>query len=349
MSRKHEQTQEHKEHHGHHDHEHEHEHGQGNGHKHKHEHEHKHKHEHEHEHEHEHDHEHLAHDDQIVNSHTHCHEHSHGDSYTHCHEHKHSQAGHHANSHRCTPRRVLTLRPHCGLSGDMMLAGLAVLAGVDTVGLHALAAELKIPALEGCVALEPRSVNSVAGYGCTVTLPHEHAHRTLADIRTVLEASALPEEARGLAVRCFELLAEAEAAVHGKSRDDVTFHEVGALDSILDIALVCRLYTLLAPPLRPLHLVCGPLPVADGQILCAHGHMPSPAPAVLRLLEGVPVAPFAGQGETVTPTALALLKALGATFGRWPAMTVQVTTISYGTKVFEDAPNGLVWALGEEL
>lgn len=225
----------------------------------------------------------------------------------------------------------------------MMLAGLAVLAGVDSAGLHSLVEELRLPGLEGCVSLEPRAVHGVAGWGARVTLPHEHAHRALKDIRALLQASALPDEARHTTLRAFELLAEAEAAVHGAAPEDVTFHEVGALDSILDMALVCRLFGMLAPA----HLVCGPLPVADGVIHCAHGHMPSPAPAVLRLLENVPVRAFAGCGETVTPTALALLKALGAEFGPWPAMTVKATAISYGTKVFDNAPNGAVWALGE--
>ena len=153
----------------------------------------------------------------------------------------------------------------------------------------------------------------------------------------------MPEEAKALSVKAFSLLAEAEAAVHGMTSDQVSFHEVGALDSILDTCMVCRLFTIIQPE----YFICSPIPLADGTIVCAHGHMPSPAPAVLRLLEGVPVRGFAGEGETVTPTALSLLKALGVDFGPWPEMTVQKTLISYGSKVFANAPNGAVWALGE--
>lgn len=291
-----------------------------------------------------HGHEHGHHEHEHHKHEHHKHEHQHGEKHEHGHGHGHHEHDYPIHHGHGACRTVLTLRPYSGLSGDMMLAGLATLAHVDNAGLRTLTAELRLPELDNCVQLEQRFVNSVAGWGCIVTLPHEHAHRTLADIRTLLEASALPDEARALAVRTFELLAEAEGAVHGKSREDVTFHEVGALDSILDIALVCRLFTMLAPAA----LVCGPLPVADGSISCAHGHMPSPAPAVLRLLEHVPVYSFAGTGETVTPTALALLKALGAHFGGWPAMTIKATTISYGTKIFEHAPNGAVWALGEK-
>ena len=237
---------------------------------------------------------------------------------------------------------VITVRAASGLSGDMMLSGLAGLAGLDDETLDKLVEELGIPALHGCLRVRPRSVNHIAGRGCEITLPHEHAHRTFADIAALIAQSAMPQDAKELSVKAFAILAEAEAAVHGKARDDVTFHEVGALDSILDICLVCRIADLL----RPAHFVCSPLPLADGAIACAHGIVPSPAPAVLRLLEGIPVCGFRGCGETVTPTALALLKALGAAFGGWPDMAVEKTVISYGSKVFENAPNGALWALG---
>jgi uncharacterized protein (DUF111 family) len=114
------------------------------------------------------------------------------------------------------------------------------------------------------------------------------------------------------------------------------------LDSIIDTCLCCRFFALL----KPARFVCSPLPLADGGIHCAHGLLPSPAPAVLRMLEGIAVRGFPGVGETVTPTALSLLKALRADFGPWPEMTVLKTAISYGTKVFPDAPNGALWALG---
>lgn len=225
----------------------------------------------------------------------------------------------------------------------MMLGGLAALAGLDNARLDALVKELGLPALEGGLSLEERSVNAISGVGCKIALPHEHAHRNLADIIKIIADSAMPDEAKALATRAFRLLAGAEGAVHGKPADEVSFHEVGALDSILDACLTCRIFTLLKPD----HFICSPLPLADGVINCAHGLVHSPAPAVLRLLEGVPVCGFAGRGETVTPTALSLLKALGADFGPWPRMTVRKSVISYGDKVFEGAPNGALWVLGE--
>ncbi len=272
--------------------------------------------------------------------------------------HKHEH--HHAHDHSHTPRAeghehshgpgggvpaggtVLTVRAVAGLSGDMMLAGLARMAELTSEELEVLVAELRLPALTNSLRLEERAVNAVQGWGCRIELPHEHVHRTLADIEGIIAASDMPADAKAFSGRAFRILAEAEAAVHGASPAEIAFHEVGALDSILDTCLACRIFTLIKPD----RFVCSPLPLADGTIRCAHGLMPSPAPAVLRLLEGVPVRGFAGEGETVTPTALSLLKALGAEFGPWPEMRVQKTAISYGTKVFAGAPNGAVWSLG---
>jgi len=239
--------------------------------------------------------------------------------------------------------RILTVRAGCGLSGDIMLAGLAALAGLDNAALSDVTEELQVPALRGVLQLEQRQVNNIAGVGCRISLPDEHAHRTLADVLRIVEQSRMPDEARAMAARAFEILAEAEAAVHGVQAQNVTFHEVGALDSILDICLVCRIFTLL----DPVAFICSPLPLADGVIHCAHGVTHAPAPAVLRMLEGIPVRDFSGTGETVTPTALCLLRAMKAGFGGWPAMTVSASVISYGAKVFANAPNGAVWALGQ--
>lgn len=240
---------------------------------------------------------------------------------------------------------ILTIRASSGLSGDMLLAGLARMGDVSPTELDAMVRAVGLPALEGSVRLEERSVNHVSGYGCVVDLPHEHAHRDLAAIREILQGGSMPDAALEAAVRCFELLAVAEGAVHGNPPERVCFHEVGALDSILDIAMVCQLAT----RVQPMKLVCSPLPLADGGVYCAHGWLPTPAPAVLRLLEGVPVCAFSGRGETVTPTAIALLKALGAEFGPWPSMCVRTQTLIYGTKVFENAPNGAIFAMGPAL
>ncbi len=222
-----------------------------------------------------------------------------------------------------------------------MLAGLMRMTEISADDFNARLASL-MPELAGSVELVRREVNHIGGWHARVDLPHQHEHRTLRDILGIIGKSGLSERGKELSASTFTLLARAEAAVHGNAPEDVHFHEVGALDSILDICMACELFALLAPE----HFAVSPLPVADGHVHCAHGIIPVPAPAVLELMEGVPVRPFPGQGETVTPTAMALLKALGAEFGPWPAMRVDRRAIAYGTKVFEGAPNGALFAFG---
>lgn len=266
------------------------------------------------------------------------HEHRHAHCHAHEHEHEHDSSGHH---HVCGP--ALVLRPYTGISGDIMVAGLARVLDADQPLLDSLIAAIGLPELAGALAVTPHSLNGVGGWQCAVSLPHEHAHRTLADIRAIIAASALTDRARELAIRAFALIAEAEGGVHGKPAETVTFHEVGALDSILDICLAAALFDRLNPGV----LVCGPLPVCDGSVRCEHGALPAPAPAVMRLLPGIPVRGLPSEGETLTPTGVALLKAFGAIFGPWPAMTVTREALIYGTRVFPGVPNGAIFALGD--
>lgn len=240
------------------------------------------------------------------------------------------------------PESLLVVRAPSGLSGDMLLAGLARLARLDQDGLDALCASLKLPGLAGAASIERRSVQGIAGWGLRVTLPHAHEHRHLQDIEAIIKASGLTSRAKALSRRAFELLAEAEAHVHGISVAEVHFHEVGALDSILDVCAVCALFDLLSPA----RFVCSPLPVCDGTVRCAHGLLSAPAPATLKLLEGVPVYGVPSSGETLTPTAVCLLKALDASFGPWPAMVIEGQERVYGSRVLPGIPNGAIFIRG---
>lgn len=270
-------------------------------------------------------------------------EHCHEEHPEHHHDHAHPEHGqehhHHRRQHDQT---ILTVRATSGLSGDMMLAGLIKMTEITTDELEQEIVGIGLEALHGCLHLERRCVNHVNGWSCAIDLPHEHSHRTLADIRSLIRASALTPQAKELAEATFARLAEAEGSVHGLPMEQVKFHEVGALDSILDICLNCALFVRLSPD----RFICSPLPLGDGGVLCAHGWLPVPAPAVLHMLENVPVCGFAGQGETVTPTALALLKSLGAEFGPWPSFVICRQALVYGDYVFQDAPNGIIWAYG---
>ena len=241
-------------------------------------------------------------------------------------------------------KSVLTIRSHSGLSGDMMLAGLIIMSGIGKEELEALLKAI-MPELDGTIRLVRKDIGGIGGWHAHVGLPSQNAHRTLADILEMIAASGMDERSRGLAADAFTLLARAEGAVHGMPKEDIHFHEVGALDSILDICLNCALFVRLDPGA----FIVSPLPMADGHIHCAHGIIPSPAPAVLELLDGVAVRPFAGSGETVTPTALALLKTLGAQFGPWPSMKVEKHALVYGTRAFDGVANGAVFAIGQAL
>ncbi|QEM69780.1 LarC family nickel insertion protein [Geobacter sp. FeAm09] len=260
--------------------------------------------------------------------------HGHHHGHTHHHGHDRSESG---KRHG----RVLTIRANSGLSGDILLAGLLRMTDTGEAETDRLLSAI-LPELSGTVRLAKRQVNHIGGWHAEVALPHQHEHRTLADITTLIAVSGMDDAAKRLATAAFTLLATAEAAVHGKKTEDVHFHEVGALDSILDICLSCELFTRLAPA----RFVVSPLPLADGGVACAHGIIPVPAPAVLELLEGIPVRPFPDEGETITPTAVALLRSLGATFGPWPAMRVERQALVYGSRVFVNAPNGAIFAWG---
>lgn len=246
----------------------------------------------------------------------------------------------HDHHHHLKDGPIVVIRPNSGLSGDILVAGLSALAGPDQ--LDQRLAALNLEQLIGRVGLVQRQVSQVSGLGLEVDLPQEHEHRHLKDIEEFFSRAEIDERARQLAVKTFRILAEAEGAVHGYPAAEVHFHEVGALDSIMDIGLV----SVLLAELAPARLICGPLPICDGVIRCQHGLLPSPAPAVLRLLEDLPVVGLASRGETVTPTAVALLKAAETEFGPWPAMVVEKQTIAYGARILPGVPNGAIFARG---
>lgn len=254
-----------------------------------------------------------------------------------------------------TKNKTIAIRSHSGLSGDIIFCGLAVLRLLE-LGLRPDSEEARLwlndlcsritPELADCVQLGRAERSGVYGWVLNLRLNHCHEHRNLAAISKIKDKSKLSSEARELGMAAFGLLAECEAQIHNKRIEDVHFHEIGALDSILDIVGVCELYCLLGQPA----ISCSPLPVSDGSVICAHGAMPAPAPASLKLLEGFPVRPFEGaldSGELLTPTALALLHVLNVSFGPWPSCVVQETAIVYGQRSFPNAPNGAVFVLGE--
>ncbi len=212
-----------------------------------------------------------------------------------------------------------------GISGDMVLAALidaglppdVLRQGVGQLGLGPVALDIETTRQHGLHAVRVK-----------VSGGSDQPLRTLADLLAILHRSGLAAEITAPAGRVFRLLAEAEAKVHGVSVDAVHFHEIGAVDTIVDVVgAVIGLHHL---GIR--ELVCSPVPLGHGTVDCAHGRLPLPAPAVCELLRQVPVYGIDCATETVTPTGAALLKALATGFGPLPPMTIAATGCGAGSR-----------------
>jgi hypothetical protein len=234
--------------------------------------------------------------------------------------------------------RIVHLELFCGASGDMMLGAL-IDAGVPRSAIEDAIGALGLP-----LALRVERVvkRGIAATHVEVEAPHEHVHRHLADIDAIITRSPLDADIKGTALRAFRALAEAEAAVHGIDVEAVHFHEVGALDAIADVVGVCAGFAHLGP--QQMH--CRTWPMSHGTVRCAHGVLPVPAPAVVRLLEGMPAEPLDVSGETVTPTAAALLRVLVTDWRAPPAFTITHQGYGAGRKDFPRA-NVLRLTVGE--
>jgi hypothetical protein len=172
---------------------------------------------------------------------------------------------------------------------------------------------------------------------------HHHVHRTLADIDRLISGSALSGSGKDRAKQLFARLAEAEGAIHGTPIEQVHLHEVGALDSIIDI--VGSVFAL--ERLNVDRIVSSPLNVGSGTIRSAHGIYPVPAPATMRLLRNVPVYAGPQKAEMVTPTGAVLVASYAQEFGSIPPMRVQQIGYGAGSRDFPDSPNVLRVLIGE--
>ena len=175
---------------------------------------------------------------------------------------------------------------------------------------------------------------------------HEHRHdhgRTLTDIRKIIEKAAISSTAKATAIKIFETLGQAEAEIHNTSIAQVYFHEVGAVDAMVDIVCAAVGAELVAVD----EWVCSPLNVGGGTVKCAHGTLPVPAPATLKLLRNAPVYSSDPQVELVTPTGAAIVKTLSTRFAPFPAMKIDKAGYGAGTRDFPEHPNLLRITIGE--
>jgi len=173
---------------------------------------------------------------------------------------------------------------------------------------------------------------------------HEHQHgRGLTEIREIIGKAALNQSAKRTAIAIFEKLGEAEAKIHDVPIEDIHFHEVGAVDALVDITCAA----VGAEALNVGEIVCSPLNVGGGTVTCAHGTFPVPAPATVELLKNVPVYSSGLQSELVTPTGAAIVRTLATRFASFPEMKIEKAGYGAGTRDFSAHANVLRITIGE--
>lgn len=233
--------------------------------------------------------------------------------------------------------RVLYWDCFAGISGDMALGSLIDL-GVDPGSLQSLF--INIP---GCrIEVRPARSHGIAGTSVRVVAKPNQPYRRLPDVLAIIDTCPASERTRHLAKSVFHRLGEAEAKVHGVSPEEIHFHEVGAVDAIVEIVGVVAALEMLGVE----RVYASPLPMSTGFVRCAHGILPVPAPAVLELVKGLPTKPMNVEGEMVTPTGAALVAVLAAECGPMPPLRPAGTGYGAGTRAFP-FPNMLRAVLGD--
>jgi len=229
-----------------------------------------------------------------------------------------------------------------GASGDMIIASL-LSAGLKLAELQRHLQRLPLAGYK----LSARKVRRAgfAGTAFNVKLEHHHAghgahhshaaERGLPDILQLIHSSDLDKSVQERAAKIFRRLAKAESRAHGKPISEVHFHEVGAVDSIVDIVGAAIAVHLLGIE----RVECSPMALGNGTVQCAHGTLPVPAPGTAALLEGVPIRNTDVQGELTTPTGAAILTTLASSFGPMPAMTIGSVGVGAGGADRPQLPN----------
>lgn len=228
-----------------------------------------------------------------------------------------------------------------GASGDMILGAL-VDAGVSAQQLQQQIALLGVQGYS--IDFEKVDRSGISATYARVRTVDEHAHRHLSHILQIIYDSQVSDSVKELSARIFSRLAEAEARVHNQSIEKVHFHEVGALDAIIDVVGAAAGFELLGAQ----RFVCSPLHVGSGTVDMDHGKFPVPPPAVAELLKGAPFYSTDIQGELLTPTGAAILTTVCDAFGPIPRLKLEQTGYGAGTREYEKFPNVLRVLVGED-
>jgi uncharacterized protein (TIGR00299 family) protein len=227
-----------------------------------------------------------------------------------------------------------------GASGDMILGAL-VAAGVRP---QELKDQLSLLGVSG-YAIDFETVNrsGISANHARVQTAHEHAHRHLSDILKIIYDSRLSENVKQRAAKIFSRLAQAEARVHNEPIEKIHFHEVGALDAIVDVVGAAICFELMGIE----RFVSSPLNVGSGMVDMDHGRFPVPPPAVTELLKGAPFYSTEIKGELLTPTGAAIITTVCSEFGALPQLKLEQTGYGAGTREYEKFPNVLRVLIGE--
>jgi hypothetical protein len=227
-----------------------------------------------------------------------------------------------------------------GASGDMILGGLVAL-GVDEKELVKQIKLLNISDFE--IEISTANKSGISAVHAKVIVPHEHAHRHLRDIKKIITNSQLSDKIKQRAIQIFTRIAEAEAKVHGVEVNKVHFHEVGAMDSIIDVVGACIGFERLGIE----KFACSKIHVGSGFAKMAHGKFPIPPPAVAELLQGIPIYSTEIEGELCTPTGAAIISTLSETYGEINDLKTEKIGYGAGTRDYADFPNVIRLMLGE--
>jgi uncharacterized protein (TIGR00299 family) protein len=237
--------------------------------------------------------------------------------------------------------RTLYFDCFAGASGDMILGAL-VGVGVDP---RAMLEQLSLLDVSGYeIDFETVDRSGISATWARVRTAHEHAHRHLGDILKIINDSRLSDGVKERAARIFQRLGEVEAKIHNVAVEKIHFHEVGALDAIIDVVGACIGFELLSIE----RFVCSELHVGSGMVEMAHGRFPIPPPAVAELLKDAPVYSTDIKGELVTPTGAAIISAVCKEFGPLPKMKIGRTGYGAGTREYQNFPNVLRLMIGDD-
>ncbi len=234
--------------------------------------------------------------------------------------------------------KILYLECNAGISGDMVLGALSDLLD-DPEEFTRRMKTAGIPEVKA--TLENADVFGIAGIRAHITVDgveeghdaHHHEHHTLANVIGVIQNLNVSDKVKEDAIAIYRTIAEAEAEAHGQPVDLIHFHEVGALDAVADIVGACILFEIVAPE----KVISSPVRTGFGQVHCAHGLLPVPAPATASILKGIPAYAGDEEGEFCTPTGAAILKHFADEFSNMPTLAFDRIGIGLGSKQFKTA------------